>query len=225
MTKPFDPTPMPDAFLTPPASPPSPVPWDPMPLPTAGFGDGSAEDQAERDELARVIGSALGAVNPEPADVDAMASGLLYRMTWMRDDLDRFRRARQLEREHVDARYAREIERVEARLKATTDAVHELARRANFGTKRSRTVAFGKYGLRKKAWTLKVDDDDKVLAWATATDARRKAGEGETLVRETIERDVPHERLKAWYVATGEVPEGCTHTDDTDVPFADPIKG
>lgn len=184
------------------------------------------ERDEEDDELARVLGLAdvAGVAVPgaiEPAKVDALASDLLRRAAWMRDDLDRYARAKEMEIAHVVNRYQRTTDPIAERLKLTMHAICALAERVDFGKKRSRSVAYGRYGLRHKQWRLQVDSADLLLAWAERTDV---VPGHQQLVRKTLKLDVPMDGLRGFYDATGELPDGCTFIPEKDEPFAEPLK-
>lgn len=134
--------------------------------------DGVPEWLAEEDEREELV--ALGVL--EPVDVgqlkaiseyDALASKFLRAKA--RIMYDRGQRMEALKREQMQVALAYEAElvRLARREKFIDDILTLIATAAPIpGGKKSRTVGFGTYGLRKKAATVKVTDQAALAAWA-----------------------------------------------------------
>lgn len=172
-------------------------------------------EQDEWDELAQ-IGIVLQGPTSD-AQLDAAASEICRRLGEAQADLKRFQEAEQAEVMRIEMRYSALCEPLEHRIAQLEELGREVARRADFGKKKSRTVGFGSYGRKKKSERVKIIDPAAAIEFA-----RAQKIEG-AIASETIEKPV-HKVLEPAVIAyvhenEGVVPAGFEHFEETDEPF------
>lgn len=152
------------------------------------------------------------------AECDALASALLGRLAECQADVARYRAALAREVTRLQTRYGSLIAPLERQATMFEQAIHELARRADFGKRRSRAVGNGVYGIRTVPERVEVTDAAAALAWAkdhvpTAVKA---------VTTEKLEHKVVAGAVLARVRGTGELPPGFEVHAAHDAPFAKP---
>ena len=178
------------------------------------LADVDAEDRAE---LAALAGVELPAAAPDDqVALKLLASRLLKAMCELRHEGDELEALWNREADQVDAIYRPQTEKLERRYQALERAVAHLGTLADFGSKKSATVAFGQFGRRSKSATLKVVDAQALLGWAEVY------APNDVAVK--VERSLPHKVALAHFTSTGEIPDGCEHVPARDEGFAKPVE-
>lgn len=177
---------------------------------------GNSDEPGEWHEDTDLTEAAAGPLSD--ADLDALASDICRRMSEVATDLNRYTEAQAAEEARIQMRYAAIREPLNRRYAALEKIGEELARRADFGKKKSRAVGFGSYGRRTKKECVKIVDPAKALEFA-------RVAAPEAIKTETIEKPV-HKLLEPVVIkhvhASGEVPEGFEHTSEREEPFVKP---
>lgn len=153
-----------------------------------------------------------------PAECDALASELLGRLAACEAEAARYRDAQDREIRRLTERYATLLGPVEQRARQYEAAVCELARRADFGTKRSRAVGNGTYGVRTVPERVAIVDPQQAVAWARA----HCPGAVKTKITESVDHRGVAPAVLAQIHATGALPDGFSHESARAVPFAKP---
>lgn len=164
---------------------------------TEAFDLATAED--ERAELA-ALGVHLERPLSDP-ELDATASLVLREIAETEADLERHDQALQAEIAMLRARYERLTARARARSVRLHGVAMEIARRMDFGKKKSRAVGYGVIGFRTKPEHLSIEDDAAALAWA-------RTHAPELVEIRTVEK-LPQKKLAGYFAATGDLPPGC----------------
>lgn len=172
-------------------------------------------EQEEWDELAS-IGIVLQGPTSD-AQLDAAASEICRRLGDAEADRARFVEAEKAEVERIKMRYAALREPVDRRIGQLEELGREVARRADFGKKKSRTVGYGSYGRKLKKERVEIVDPAAALEFA-----RAQKIEG-AIKTETVEKPVHKvlEPVVMEYIRKheGEVPAGFEHIDESDEPW------
>lgn len=124
-------------------------------------------DAEERAELAALgIDGLETAPAEDQASRDAFASRLLRGLQSVEREIAERKAAHQREVEFVTRLYVQQIERLEARAAYLTDGIKGLALVSDFGTKKSRDVGFGTYGVRRAQPTITITNEGELVEWA-----------------------------------------------------------
>lgn len=176
-------------------------------------------EQDERDELAS-IGISLDGPTSD-AQLDAWASEICRELAAENADIARYTEAEAAEIGRIRMRYAALREPHERRVGILEAIGRDLARRADFGKRKSRKVGFGSYGRKLKSEAVKIVDRAIALEWF-------KANAPDVVVVETPEpvEKIPHDKVEPFVLQylkeTGEVPPGIEHTSESDEPWVKP---
>ena len=175
-------------------------------------------EQAEFNELASISIVLEGPTTD--AQLDAAASEICRRLGEANAELDRYEEAESAEVARIEMRYAALCEPVQKRISQLEELGREIARRADFGKKKSRDVGFGSYGRKKKSERVKIIDAAAAIAFARAQEI-----DGAVEV-ETVEKPV-HKVLEPAVIEyvrkhEGEVPPGFEHFSESDEPWVKP---
>lgn len=172
---------------------------------------------SDADELADLAAVGIDLNQPmSDANLDAAASHLLGKMADDTRDVMRYTEARDAEVARIRARYESLITPISARMLSYEEAVREIALRADFGKKKSRTVGNGSYGVRSVPERVEITDKALALEWA------KQHCPGAVQV-ETVEK-ISHKAIApailARVHANGEQPDGFEVHAAHDSPFA-----
>jgi phage host-nuclease inhibitor protein Gam len=180
-----------------------------MTAPELQVAAGATEEQ-ELEGLGIVV-----AQPATPADVDAWASLILRQMGEVDRDIKRYQEAYQAEMRHIGIRYDLQLQRLIGRRGVLEHAVHGLATRADFGSKKSRDVGFGTYGVRSEPERIRIVDATAATEWA-----RTHAPE---LIEIETKEKLPQKAVAAYVKSTGdaEIP-GVVREPAHETPFAKP---
>jgi phage host-nuclease inhibitor protein Gam len=177
-------------------------------------------DADERDELAALGVTAAPVDTDDQVSVKAHASRLLRAMGVVQRNIEELNALRQREYMQIDAVYEPQVERLQRRFQELQAWVCSLAEVADFGSKKSATLAFGTFGVRTVPESVSIIDHDAAVAWAEQEDL------GITDV--VMVKKLPHRKVAPLVIerirAGGEVPPGIEYHAAATVPFAKPAK-
>lgn len=172
-------------------------------------------EQDELNELAS-IGIVLDGPTTD-SQLDAWASEVCRRLAIEVTEIERYTEAEKAEIARIQMRYASMREPHERRAQDLEAIGKDLAERADFGNKKSRSVGFGSYGRKKSKERVKIIDETAALAFA------RGLNLDGAIKTETVEKPV-HKVLEPVVIEyvhknEGVVPAGFEHIEARDEPF------
>lgn len=151
------------------------------------------------------------------SELDALASEVCRMLGEAKAEIDRYSEAERAEFARLSIRYAALKEPIATRVGRLTQLGQEIARRANFGKKKSRDVGYGCYGVRQVPERVEITDEEKAAAWLRvhgSSDAFR--------VKTEINKSMAGKTVLAVLHATGELASGFEHKAAHDEPFIRP---
>jgi len=179
---------------------------------TAAFQLPTADD--ERDELEQMLGFAL-TPGTSDATLDSIASSICRHLGRIEADRTRYKEAEEAEHARITIFYASRKEKLDHAIVRLQEMGAEVARRATFpGKSKSRSVAFGSYGSRKVSEKIEVVDEEKATDWLANTDDASALRS-----KLSIDKKEATKLVLTHLHATGEIPDGFTHTEETESYF------
>lgn len=183
------------------------------------------EETNEIAELELYVGRAVeNAKAGGYVDADVIASDLLRRQGEAMNQIAQLADAKAQEiavaTARISMRYDTQIARHQERAGFYERAVVAIAETIDWREqpKKSRTVGFGAYGVKREPERVKVLDQDKAVAWAR----EHFPGAVKTKITESVEHRVVAPAVLARVRVNGEIPDGFDVTAERDVCFAKP---